>query len=231
MTFSAERVSRPGLSTPRTSHEFASAWKNSLEYRALQREIDEYNTEHPIGGPDAETFRRLKMSYQAKGQRLKSPYTLTYWQQVKLCIWRGARRLIADPNMTLGTMIGNTILALIVSSLFFNMESNTNGFYGRAVVIFVAILFNAFASILEIMTLYAHRPIVEKQSRYAFYHPSAEATASVLLDLPLKVLNAISFNLVFYFMTNLNREPGPFFFYLLVVFLIVMAMSGIFRSL
>jgi ABC-type multidrug transport system permease subunit len=71
---------------------------------------------------------------------------------------------------------------------------------------------------------------VEKQSRYAFYHPSAESYASVMVDLPLKILNTISFNLVFYLMTNLNHEPGPFFFYLFVVFLIVMAMSGVFRS-
>lgn len=27
----------------------------------------------------------------------------------------------------------------------------------------------------QIMTLYAQRPIVEKQSKYAFYHPFAEA--------------------------------------------------------
>lgn len=91
-------------------------------------------------------------------------------------------------------------------------------------------MFNALSSFLEIMTLYAQRPIVEKQCRYAFYHPSAESYAAVLVDLPLKIVNTVSFNLVFYFMTNLNREPGAFFYYLLVVFLIVMAMSGVFRS-
>ena len=107
---------------------------------------------------------------------------------------------------------------------------DTNSFYGRAVVLFIAILFNAFASMLEILTLYAQRPIVEKQSRYAFYHPSAESYASVLVDLPAKIINCISFNIVFYFMTNLNRAPGPFFFYLLVSFLTVLAMSGVFRS-
>lgn len=126
-------------------------------------------------------------------------------------------------------MVGNTMMALIMSSLFYNMGPKTGDFYGRAVVLFMAILFNAFSSILEVMTLYAQRPIVEKQSRYAFYHPSAESYASVLIDLPMKITSTLSFNLVFYFMTNLNREPGPFFFYLLVVFLIVLVMSGIFR--
>ncbi|KAF2452837.1 ABC-2 type transporter-domain-containing protein [Lineolata rhizophorae] len=230
MTSPAERMGRPGYNPPQTPDEFAAAWKNSPEYRALQAEIEEYKAQHPLGGPDAETFRQLKKSQQAKGQRLKSPYTLTYAQQVQLCLWRGFKRLIADPSLTIFSLVGNTALALIVSSLFYNMDANTSSFFSRACVLFVAILFNAFSSAIEIMALYDQRPIVEKQSRYAFYHPSAEAYASVLVDMPYKILNTIVFNLIFYFMTDLNREPGPFFFYLLVVFLMVMAMSGIFRS-
>jgi ATP-binding cassette subfamily G (WHITE) protein 2 (PDR) len=229
MTFPAERIPRPGCNPPRTSDEFAIAWKISHDYKSLQVEIEEYKKQHPIDGPDAEVFRRLKKSHQAKGQRPKSPYTLTYIEQVKLCMWRGRARFKADPWPAIFVMIGNTILALIMSSLFYNMGSNTASFYGRAVVLFMAILFNSFSSILEVMTLYAQRPIVEKHTRYAFYHPSAEAYASVLVDLPMKITGTISFNLVFYFMTNLNRDPGNFFYYLLVVFLIVLTMSGAFR--
>ncbi|KAI8680381.1 ZEB2-regulated ABC transporter 1 [Fusarium keratoplasticum] len=230
MTSPTERVPRAGCSPPRTPDEFAAAWKASIEYKALQAEIEQYKTQHPLNGPDAETYRQLKKSAQSKGQRLNSPYILTYSQQVQLCLWRGFKRLIADPWMTVGMLIANLVLGLIVSSLFYNMQIDTGSFFTRGCVLFVSILFNAFASALEIMTLYDQRPIVEKHSRYAFYHPSAEAYASVLVDLPYKVLNAIVFNLVFYFMTNLRREPGPFFFYLFVVFLIVMAMSGVFRS-
>ncbi|KAF4467487.1 ABC transporter CDR4 [Fusarium albosuccineum] len=230
MTSPTERIPCPGHHPPRTADEFAAAWRNSAEYKALQAEIEEYKTQHPLGGPDAETFRQLKKSAQSKGQRLKSPYILTYSQQVQLCLWRGFRRLKADPWITVGMLIANLVLGLIVSSLFYNMDMNTGSFYTHGAVLFVSILFNAFASALEIMTLYEQRPIVEKQSRYAFYHPSAESYASVLVDMPYKVLNAIVFNLVFYFMTDLRREPGPFFFYLFMVFLIVMAMSGVFRS-
>ncbi|KIW15896.1 hypothetical protein PV08_05946 [Exophiala spinifera] len=230
MTFSAERIIRPGCNPPRTAEEFAAAWKNSSEYQALQVDIREYRKQHPIGGPDAEKFRQLKKHHQASTQRLKSPYTLTYSQQVQLCIRRGFQRLRADPSLTLAMGIGNVVMALIISSLYYNLRMDTDSFYGRAVVLFIAILFNAFASMLEILTLYAQRSVVEKQSRYAFYHPSAESYASVLVDLPAKIVNCISFNIVFYFMTNLNRAPGPFFFYLLVSFLTVMAMSGVFRS-
>ncbi|KJZ71808.1 hypothetical protein HIM_08828 [Hirsutella minnesotensis 3608] len=229
MTFPAERIPRCGSHPPRTSDEFASAWQNSPEYKALRADMEEYKRQHPIDGPDADTFRRLKKAQQASGQRLNSPYSLTYGQQVQLCAWRGWARFWADPGPSLWVMVGNIIMALIMSSLFYNMQQDTNSFYGRAVILFMAILFNSFSSILEVLTLYAQRPIVEKHTRYAFHHPSAESYASVLVDFPMKITGTISFNLVFYFMTNLHRQPGNFFFYLLVVFLIVLAMSGVFR--
>lgn len=62
------------------------------------------------------------------------------------------------------------------------------------------------------------------------YHPSAEAVASMLTDLPYKIANTIVYNLVLYFMTNLRREAGPFFFFLLISFSVVLSMSMIFRT-
>ena len=80
------------------------------------------------------------------------------------------------------------------------------------------------------LTLYAQRGIVEKHARYALYHPSAEAFASMLTDMPYKILNAFTFNVPLYFMTNLRREAGPFFFFVLTTFLITMVMSMLFRT-
>ncbi|KAF7555313.1 hypothetical protein G7046_g6583 [Stylonectria norvegica] len=213
-----------------TPEEFAAAWKQSAEYKTLQAEIADYKVRHPINGVDAKTFRALTKSIKARGQRPRSPYTLTYAQQVQLCLWRGIKQLVADPSLPIGMTVGNVVLALIVASLFYNLDTTTGSFYSRACVLFVSILFNAFASAMEVLTLYEQRPIVEKQARYAFYHPSAEAWASVIVDLPYKFLNAVAFNLVFYFMTSLKREPGPFFFYMLMMFPMIMAMSGLFRS-
>ncbi|CAJ2504653.1 Uu.00g120470.m01.CDS01 [Anthostomella pinea] len=232
MTSPLERVIRDGFKgrVPRTPDEFAARWKESLEYHALQVEIEEYKTEHPINGPDAEMFRASKRQQQAKAQRAKSPYTLSYSQQIRLCLWRGWLRLKGDPSITIGALIGNFIMSLIVGSVFYNLQDTTASFFQRGALIFFACLLNAFASALEILTLYAQRPIVEKHSRYALYHPSAEAISSMLCDLPYKVVNAIIFNLSLYFLTNLRREPGAFFYYLLISFTTVLVMSMLFRT-
>ena len=80
------------------------------------------------------------------------------------------------------------------------------------------------------MTMYEARPVVEKHRKFALYRPSADALASIISELPIKLISSISFNFVFYFMINLRREPGRFFFYWLMNFLATLVMSHFFRS-
>lgn len=232
MTSPQERVVRPGFENkaPRTPQDFAAAWKASPERKALMEEIEDYGQRHPFHGESYQQFVASRKAQQAKRQRIKSPYTLSYGQQVRLCLWRGFVRLRGDPSITFTQLFGNTIMALVIGSVFYNLKTDTSSFYQRGALLFFAILMNAFGSALEILTLYAQRPIVEKHSRYALYHPSAEAFASMLTDLPYKILNAICFNLTLYFMTNLRREPGNFFFFLLVSFILTLTMSMLFRT-
>ncbi|KAK0390579.1 hypothetical protein NLU13_0083 [Sarocladium strictum] len=232
MTAPQERIVRSGFEdrVPRTPDEFAARWKSSAQYQDLQSEIEAYKTKHPFDGPSAQAFRDHKRATQAKNQRVNSPFMLSYIQQVRLCLWRGWRRLLGDPSLTVFALIANTSVLLIISSLFYNLPMTTSSFFQRSAVLFVSVLMNAFSSALEILTQYAQRPIVEKQARYGFYHASAEAFSSVIVDMPYKITNSLLTNLALYFMTNLNRAPGPFFFYLFVSFLMVMAMSGLFRS-
>jgi ABC-type multidrug transport system permease subunit len=62
------------------------------------------------------------------------------------------------------------------------------------------------------------------------YHPFAEAIASMLCDMPYKTLNAITFNIPLYFMTNLRQEAGAFFVFLLFSFVTTLTMSMLFRT-
>lgn len=71
---------------------------------------------------------------------------------------------------------------------------------------------------------------MEKQSRYAFYHPFSEAIASMVCDLPYKITNSVTFNMPLYFLSNLRREPGAFFTFWLFSIVTTLTMSMIFRS-
>lgn len=70
--------------------------------------------------------------------------------QIQLCLQRGFQRLRGDMSVVLGGAIGNTILAMIISSIFYNLPSDTGSFFSRAVLLFFAILLNAFSSFMEV---------------------------------------------------------------------------------
>ncbi|KAK4702442.1 hypothetical protein P7C70_g3780, partial [Phenoliferia sp. Uapishka_3] len=232
LTNPAERVVAPGWESlvPRTPEEFAKVWKESPERAKLLIDIKEYEAKYPLGGENLERFRASRKASQAKHMSSKDPYTISIPMQVQLCMVRGFQRLKNDQMNLWITVLGNFFMGLIVASVFYNLAEDTSSFYSRGALLFFAILMNAFQSALEILTLYDQRPIVEKHHKFALYHPFAEAISSMLCDMPSKILVAISFNLAIYFMTNLRREPGPFFFFLLISFFTTLTMSSIFRT-
>lgn len=70
--------------------------------------------------------------------------------------------LISDPSVTLTMLVTNIFEALIISSIFYNLPSNTTSFFRRTILLFFIVIINAFSSILEIMTLYAKRKVIKK---------------------------------------------------------------------
>ncbi|RAH69716.1 putative ABC multidrug transporter [Aspergillus aculeatinus CBS 121060] len=231
MSSPVERVIRPGYEhlVPRTADEFARRWHESPERQALLHEIDQYVDAHPFHASDLDKFASARRAEKSTKQRRDSPYTLSYWGQIRICLWRDFQRLKNDPSVTLAMLIGNFFEALIISSVFYNLANDTSSFFSRGALLFMLVLLSAFSSMLEIIVLYEKRTIVEKHTRYALYHPSAEAISSMIMDMPYKIVNSLLVNLVLYFMGNLRRTPGAFFFLYLIAFSMMMGMSMFFR--
>ncbi|KAK6505277.1 hypothetical protein TWF481_007186 [Arthrobotrys musiformis] len=231
MTSPTERITRPGFEStaPRTPDEFVKRWRDSPEYRHLIQEITTYHDEHPFDGQHFEKFSGSRKAEKSNRQRENSPYTLSYISQVKLCNWRELQKLKNDPSIPIAMLVTNIFEALIIASIFVNLPQTTTSLYPRGVVLFMMILLNAFSSLIEIISLYAKRAIVEKHNRYALYHPSAEALSSLIMDLPYKITNGLITNIILYFTTGLRREAGPFFFFFLISFTMTLAISSFFR--
>ena len=159
MTSPTERVARQGFEgkVPRSANDFANVWKQSPELKSLRLEMTEYESRHTLDGPDSEAFRSLKHSRQARGQRVTSAYTLSYPQQISLCLWRKWKCLVAEPSLLIGMIVTNAIIAIIVGTLFFNLGQDTASFFQRGSLLYFACLMNALSSSAEVINC-SHSP-------------------------------------------------------------------------
>ena len=97
MTSPSERRIRKGLEnkTPRTSDDFAQCWKTSPERQQLLRAIEDFDKSYPLQGEQRNLFALSRTKEKSSKQRQNSPYTLSYWGQVRLCMWRDVQRIKA----------------------------------------------------------------------------------------------------------------------------------------
>lgn len=232
LTNPAERIVRPGFEgkVPRSAKEFSDYWRASDDYRVLTGNIDNYLAEIK-DGKTKDAYKESHLAKQSNHVAHKSPYTVSFWMQVKYIVGRNFERTKGDPSITIFSIFVQAVLGLILSSMFYNMQRITGSFYTRGASMFFAVLLNAFSSLLEIMSLFEARPIVEKHKKFALYRPSADAVASIISELPTKFIMSVSFNFAYYFMVHFRRTPGAFFTYWLFCVMCTLCMSHMFRSL
>lgn len=228
LTNPLERVIRDGFESevPRTSEDFARIWANSPEHEKLIEDIYQYERAFPMSRKDLQDLRDIWGSHH----RSLSPYRISYVEQIWLCVIRSFTRLQNDLSPPISSIAGNAIVSIILGTLFYNMPDDTSSFFGRGVLLFFTILTNTFLAAFEGVQLWDQRPIVEKHFQYALYRPFAEAIASMICDLPNKLLLTAFFNVPFYFLANMRRTPNAFFTFYLFAFTSLLTGSMLYRT-
>lgn len=229
ITDPVQRIIRPGYegSAPRSASDFARCWQLSREREQLAADIADYlQCDAPDQG------RRLsQQKKRPQPANLSSrPYRLTIGEEIRLCLHRCFQRLSQDVVPPISGIVGNIIISIILGSMFYHLPDDTSSFFGRGVLLFFTILTNTLLASFEGVQLWDHRPIVEKQHRFAFYRRSAEAIASMLCDLPNKVLLTAGFNIPFYFLANMRRTPSAFLTFYLFAFISLLTGSMLYRT-
>jgi ATP-binding cassette, subfamily G (WHITE), member 2, PDR len=229
VTNPSERKARPDApkGIPRTAVEFERYWLQSEQYRACLEELADAREEAP---DKLMALQEAHLAAQALHTRKSSPYLLSLWMQLQLCMRRCLQLLWNDRASTVTLALGRIFLALIIGSIYFGMPNSTASLQSRGSIIFLATLMNALMAITEIGSLFAKRGIVRKQNSFAFYHPSIDALATFLVDFPIKLVISTLFNVVYYFLSGLRYEASASFIFLLFTTVGMMVMSAIFRT-
>ncbi|KEY72791.1 hypothetical protein S7711_09510 [Stachybotrys chartarum IBT 7711] len=226
LTNPAERVALKGWEhrVPWSPDDFAEMWRRSPQSQALREEIELFESTYPVQPTGKQTPEAIdKLSLRT------STFPLTILEQTTICLRRANQRLFNNYAPVVATISVNTILGVILGSAFFNLGEDSGAMDRRSILLFFATMLNSFVPAFEIDLMWAQRPIVEKQHRYAFYHPFVERLASMISDLPSKLVLSFMLHLPIYFMTNLRRTSGAFMTYWFFMLVNLMAMAMLFR--
>jgi ATP-binding cassette subfamily G (WHITE) protein 2 (SNQ2) len=207
---------------PRSGAQFAKAFSDSQQHKDNLAEIQEF---------EQETKRMVEEREAAMTKATqKKNFTLPFHKQVMACTNRQFKVMIGDQQSLAGKWGGILFQALIVGSLFFNLPPTAAGAFPRGGVIFFMLLFNALLALAELTSAFESRPILLKHKSFSFYRPAAYAIAQTVVDVPLVLVQVFIFDVVVYFMANLQRTASQFFISLLILWIITMTMYAFFRA-
>ena len=132
--------------------------------------------------------------------------------------------------MKLALTVYLQVLALVIGGAYFNQPLNAAGAFTRGSVMFAALLTSCLETFSELPAQMLGRPILKKQTSYSFYRPAATVIANTLADMPFSFVRITIYNIIIYFMVNLNRNGGAFFAWELFSYLAFLTMQGFFRT-
>lgn len=231
VTDPAGRFPKPGFEhkVPKSADEFQQYWLKSPEYAKLQEQIAEYK-QRVSGDQTKSELHALIKQLKQKYSRSKSKFTINYYEQLRLCVKRSFQNIWGDAAYTVIQIVAAISQALIAGSLYYNTPETVSGAFSRGGVIFFSVLYMSLTGLAEVSNAFGARPILMKQHNYTFYHPSAYAIADSISFVPVSLFINVCFSIIIYFLSNLAREAGKFFTFLLFSFLVSLAMSNLFKA-
>lgn len=207
---------------PRSPAQFGQAFLESERHQENLAEIEEF---------ERETKRMIEERHNSQTKATKKKnFTLPFHKQVMACTKRQYLVMIGDMQSLVGKWGGILFQALIVGSLFYNLPNTAAGAFTRGGVMFFMLLFNALLALAELTAAFESRPILLKHKSFSFYRPAAYAIAQTVVDMPLVLVQVFIFDIVVYFMANLQRTASQFFISLLFLWILTMTMYAFFRA-
>lgn len=214
---------------PRTAQDFEHYWLNSPQYQELMQEIKDYNDEIDEDETRSKYYQSIQQE-KMKGSRTKSPFTISYLEQLKLCFIRSYQRILGDSAYTITLMFASVAQAFVAGSLYYNTPDDVSGAFSRGGVIFFAVLFMSLMGLAEISASFSSRPILMKQKNYTMYHPSADSLSNFVMSIPISIFINTFFVIILYFLSNLARDAGKFFICYLFVIMLHLTMKSMFQA-
>jgi len=217
--FRADEI--PPLSTP----ELRRAYEESAVHQDLLAEISARNAAL------AQQRATQAASRSAFTQRqLFSAFVGSLWHHTRVCLWRQWAFMARSPEFVIPRLGQSVVMGLVMGSLFWQLGTGANDFSPRLGLILFALLFAGFANMSEVPLASEFKLVVYKQVDAGMYSTFSYVFAVILMHFPLAVGECALIGTILYWMVDYANDAGRFFFFLLLLLCVNLAMSAIFRA-
>ncbi|KAH8155132.1 uncharacterized protein LAJ45_00141 [Morchella importuna] len=225
-----ERRIKPGWKgkVPSTPAELEAAFRKSVYWEEVQKELIEYNEETKTGC--AQEFSRAVEDDKSPRAGKGSPYTVSLARQVYYLVQREFQLQLQDTTALRSRFFNVVVMGLIIGSLFYNTPFTSEGSFAIGGVLFFNIIIVGWMQMPEAIHMTTGRSITSKQTAFAFYRPSALVLARTIADLPILAAQCSIYTVILYFMAGLTAEAGKFFINLLFVFMTTVCLTAFYRA-
>ncbi|KAH9560799.1 hypothetical protein CY35_06G126700 [Sphagnum magellanicum] len=163
---------------------------------------------------------------------VRTKYALSKWELFKACTAREMLLIKRNRFLYIFRTCQVGFMAIITATVFFRTRLHpTNQIYGSLYLgaLFYSLIHMMFNGLSEISMTVARLPVLYKQRDNMFYPSWAFTVPSWLLRLPYSIAESIIWSSIVYYVIGFAYEPGRFFRYILVLFLLHQMGIALFR--
>lgn len=152
------------------------------------------------------------------------------WFHTKSCLQRQATVMSRSvATLIVPGIFQAVFMGLVMGSLFYRLSDTAVAASTRVGLMLFALTFMAFQNMPEVPQATEYKLVVWKQVDAGFYPTASYVFSVILMSLPLACAVAAIYGSIIYWMTGFNEDAGNYFFFLLVLLLVNLALGAIFR--
>jgi len=160
-----------------------------------------------------------------------SPYSVGMFRQTALSVKRSFMNKYRQPTVIRSFFLMYFVMALILGTLYFQLDTYQTGARNRVALIYFCIVFCALGAITSIPGVILQRAVYYRE-KPSFLRPFAYFLAQILAEIPLVLITVAAFGTIVYSMcmTNSNFDDGFLHFLFFIVVYVMAAFSCTFYA-
>jgi len=208
---------------PLTTAALRKAFEQSVYFTAVRTELS--LAKDPATCPTQ--FRAASAVHPVTRAQYYQQESWSFWHHQRLNLWRESVFYWRQPRMFVVRWTMSVILALIVGSLYYQVDPNK--FTLKVGLLNLSLLIMALNNLPAVSLATQLKHVVWKQMDAGFYGATSYVLSVVSVAVPISLCDSLLFGTIVYFMTGLALDAGCYFFFVLMLLLMCMIVATILR--